>query len=66
MTGSTNSSSQATTRSQSARHYVVESEPSSVGSSRNPSPVSLVSSTGSSSIASAVDSNERFVKFFFF
>lgn len=40
------------------RRYM-SSEASSVVSSRNPSPVSLVSSTGSSSIASAVDNNER-------
>lgn len=36
-----------------------QSENSSIQSSRNPSPVSLVSSTGSSSVASAVDNNQR-------
>lgn len=49
-------------RSPSSRRYD-ESEPSSVGSSRNPSPVSIASSTASSSIASAVEINDRFVNY---
>lgn len=36
-----------------------QSENSSIQSSRNPSPVSLVSSTGSSSVASAVGNNQQ-------
>lgn len=61
-TGNQSARPSQTTR---ANHYQVESELSSNGSSRNPSPVSLVSSTGSSSIASAVDTNEGYALSYF-